>query len=365
VTERPLDRLVRRLLDEGTGAGVFPGASACVSVGAEAVALVHAGHATIDPALEPLTGQTLFDVASLTKVMATTPLFMKLVDEGRLALDAPLGDLLPDAGMLLVRVTPRQLLAHASGLAAWRPFYQAYRGDPAAFRVELRRLLRESVPVHEPGSREEYSDLGFMVLLDLAEQITGEPFDEAVRRHVLEPVGLRETFFIPLPVSTTGAAGRSFAATERCPWRGRVVRGEVHDENAWAMGGVAAHSGLFSTASDVAKLARWTADCVHGRRPDEVSPRVARRFCARAGIIEGSDRCLGWDGVTRGESSSGSRFVDDSIGHTGFTGTSVWIDLEHEIVVVLLTNRIHPTRDNIRIREYRPRFHDAVMEALT
>ena len=363
MTERMLDRLVRGLLDEGVASGVFPGASACVLAGEEVAALVHAGRAATEPEPAPLTPDTLFDVASLTKVVATTPLLMKLVGGG-LALDAPLGDLLPDAGTL-ARLTPRLLLAHASGLAAWEPFYAGYHGDHDAFRRGLLRDLRSVQLAHPPGTRDLYSDLGFIVLFDLAERTTGEQFDALVRDRVLVPLGLRDTMFVPLAKGRAAATGRAFAATERCPWRGRVLRGEVHDENAWAMGGVAAHSGLFSTARDVARLGRWTVECFHGRRPDEVAPDVARTFLTRAGIVAGSDRCLGWDGVTRGASSSGSRFSAESVGHTGFTGTSVWIDLAREIVVVLLSNRVHPTRDNPRIQAFRPRFHDAVMEALT
>jgi CubicO group peptidase (beta-lactamase class C family) len=362
VTDRPLDPVVRDLLARGIAEGVFPGASACVLVGGEEVARAHAGHAAVDPAPMVLTADTRFDVASLTKVMATTPLVMTMAAQGALDLDAPVGDLLADAGTL-ARLTPRLLLAHASGLPAWKPFYAGFHGDHDGFRRRLLRDLRALRSDAPPGTKEAYSDIGFCVLFEIVERRLGVDFGEAIRSRVLGPLGLRETTYVPLVRGKRAEARESFAATERCPWRERVVVGEVHDENAWAMGGVAAHSGLFSTAADVARLGRWTVDAWHGRVAG-VPEAVARTFCARAAIVSGSDRALGWDGVTRGASSSGRHFGPESVGHTGFTGTSLWIDLAREVVVVLLTNRIHPTRDNLRIQTFRPRFHDAVMEAL-
>ena len=360
---RELDALVRAVLEEGIGEGVFPCASACVIHRGRCVARIDVGRAAVEPEPEDLAPGMLFDVASLTKVIAATPVFMRLVADDLLDLDAPLADLLPDAGTLS-KMTARQLLAHCSGLADWRPLFRSFGGDHEAFRAEVFRKLRTMTPDPPPGTREIYSDLGFMVLLELAEQVCGRSFRDLVDEWVLKPLGLADTFFVPLAGVNPAPTGRAFVPTDRCPWRGRILRGEVQDENAWAMGGVAAHAGLFSTADDVARFGQVMLDWFHGREGSAgapSAPRVVRAFFSRAGIVEGSDRCLGWDAPTAGASSSGRHFPPASIGHTGFTGTSLWIDLEREVAAALLSNRVHPVRENPGIRAFRPRFHDAFM----
>jgi CubicO group peptidase (beta-lactamase class C family) len=197
------------------------------------------------------------------------------------------------------------------------------------------------------------------LLGEVLERAAGRDLEELTRSEILEPLGMTETMFHP-PASLLGR----IAPTEKDPWRGRVVQGEVHDENAYAMGGVAPHAGLFSTGSDLAKFAQMMLNGgVYG------SHRILRRstierFTRRAGLAPDSSRALGWDRPSR-ESSAGRYFSDSSFGHLGFTGTSMWIDPVREIFVILLTNRVHPSRQNQQIRAARPAFHDAVMEAVT
>jgi CubicO group peptidase (beta-lactamase class C family) len=381
---------VSAALEAARAEGVAPALSAAVLRGG---ALVHAScHGEIPaPAPRPLREDDLFDVASLTKVMATATLAAQLVESGALALDAPVAEWLPafaQAGK--ERVTARQLLAHASGLPAWRPYFERAAGDPAAgaaflppatrpppaaLEAAFRRgeaLVREAVlaePLEaSPGTRAVYSDPGFLALGFLLEEVLGQPLPRAAERRVLAPLRLRSTFFLDgrdAGEAARRAAGRAFAPTERCTHRHEVNQGTVNDDNAWAMGGAAAHAGLFSTAREVAALGQAWLDALLGRR-SIVSPAAAFEF-ARRDPTPGSTRALGWDTPSAVGSSLGTRLGRGgrgAIGHLGFTGTSLWIDLDEEVVVALLTNRVHPSRENERIRAFRPRFHDAVAGAL-
>jgi CubicO group peptidase (beta-lactamase class C family) len=297
------------------------------------------GHLTYDADAPPVTAATIYDLASLTKVIATTTMAMILVDEGRLDLDRPVRE----------GVTVRHLLTHSSGLPALAPFFKEIRGRDAY--VERIRAMALEYP---PGSRSVYSDPGIILLGAVLEEVAGQPLDAFVRERVLEPLGMKDTMYRPPP----GLLPR-IAPTEVDPWRGRLVRGEVHDENAFAMGGIAPHAGLFGTAGDLSRFARMMLD---GGRP-LVSRETIELFTRKAGI-PGSDRALGWDTKSAEGSSAGTLFSPRSFGHTGFTGTSMWIDPERQLYVILLTNRVHPTRENNLIREARPAVADAVVSAL-
>jgi serine-type D-Ala-D-Ala carboxypeptidase len=386
----PVLREVSAALAAAKEEGVAPALSAAVLRGG---ALAHAScHGEIPaPTPRPLRGDDLFDVASLTKVMATATLAAQLADSGVLALDAPIVERMPAfARAGKERVTARQLLAHASGLPGWRPYFEraaadpvagaaflppATRPRPAALEGAFRRgeaLVREAVlaePLEAaPGTRAVYSDPGFLALGFLLEALLGEPLSRAAERRVLSPLGLGSTFFLDARdagEAARRAAGRAFAPTERCAHRHEVNQGAVNDDNAWAMGGAAAHAGLFSTAPEVAALGQAWLDALRGRR--SVVPGAAAAEFARRDGTPGSTRALGWDTPSSVGSSLGTRLgrgERGAIGHLGFTGTSLWIDLDEEVVVALLTNRVHPSRDNERIRAFRPRFHDAVAAAL-
>lgn len=384
---------VSRVLEEGRREGVAPALSAAVLRGGS---LVHASvHGEIPEAegaaVRPLRPDDLFDVASLTKVMATATLAAQAVEAGALRLDEPAAVRLAWLGCAgKEQVTARHLLAHSSGLPGWRPFFERAMADAAAGAAFLppaerpgagalraafargREIVRSAVeeePLQAPpGTRAVYSDPGFLALGFLLEEVLGEPLAAAAERRVLAPLGLRSTFFLDglrPGEAERRAAGRAFVPTERCPHRHEVNRGAVNDDNAWAMGGAAPHAGLFSSAAEVAAVGQAWLDAILGRR-SVVPARAAAEF-ARRDAAPGSTRALGWDTPSETGSSFGTRLGRGrrgAVGHLGFTGTSLWIDLDRELVVALLTNRVHPTRENERIRPFRPRFHDAVAEAI-
>ena len=345
---------VDRLLESFRERGAFPGG--VLAVGHRgAVAHLHAfGRLTYDADAPPVSAGTLYDLASLTKVVATTTMAMILVDEGTLHLDQPVQELLPGfQGPGKERVTVCHLLTHSAGLDATAPLYKEIRGKAAY--LERIQAMDLSYP---PGSRSLYSDLGIILLGEILERTAGRPLDVFARERIFEPLGMRHTLFRP-----PAALWPRIAPTENDPWRRRVVQGEVHDENAFAMGGVAPHAGLFSTAGDLARFAQMMLNggVLDGHRI--VSRETVELFTRRAGI-PGSDRALGWDIKSAEGSSAGTLFSPRSFGHTGFTGTSLWIDPDRQLYVVLLTNRVHPTRENNLIREVRPAVADAVVRTL-
>lgn len=384
---------VAATLEAGLREGIAPALSAVVLRGG------HAVHASVHgevpgPAPRPLRDDDLFDVASLTKVMATATLAAGLVAEGALDLEAPVAGRLAgfeQAGK--EAVTARHLLAHASGLPAWRPYFEAARADPAAaaaflpaarrppaaaLRASLlraRALVRDAVlrePLEAaPGARALYCDPGFMALGFLIEAIAGEPLSALAARRVFAPLGLGSTFFLDGADPATAAArsaGRTFAPTGASAARGgEISQGAVNDDNAWALGGVGGHAGVFSTARDVASFGQAWLDALD-HRPSPIPAGAARTF-ARRDATPGSERALGWDTPSRGGSSIGSRLgrgPRGALGHLGYTGTSLWIDLDAGLVCALLTNHVHPggASERPRIRAFRQGFHDAVAEAL-
>ncbi|MEM9595743.1 MAG: glycoside hydrolase family 3 N-terminal domain-containing protein [Acidobacteriota bacterium] len=346
---------VDRLLEGFVAEGAFPGAVLAVGHRGRLVHHRAYGRLSYDDGAPAVEVETRYDLASLTKVIATTTMAMILVDEGRLDLDLPVRAVLPRfEGPGKEAVTVRHLLTHASGVDWWAPLYEELEGKDAYLeRIQAMDL------VAEPGTVTRYSDLGVMLLGEVLERVAGEPLDAFVERRVFGPLGMGATGFLP-----NRALWSAIAPTERDPWRGRVLQGEVHDENAHALGGVAPHAGLFGTAGDLSRFAQmllWGGAYDHHRL---VSRPTVEAFTSRAGVVEGSDRALGWDTRSATGSSAGGLFSPDSFGHTGFTGTSMWIDPKRELFVVLLTNRVHPTRENRRIRQVRPAVHDAVVRAL-
>jgi CubicO group peptidase (beta-lactamase class C family) len=257
-------------------------------------------------------------------------------------------------------------------LIDWKPFYEKLRDQPLKDR---KRLLREWIIeepfAYEPGKGSIYSDLGFMLLEWVIEEQTGETLPEFVQMNFYGPLGLRRTLFGGVERVKQGegrllqgVAKEEFAATEECPWRKKVLQGEVHDDNAWTLGGYSGHAGLFSNAEEIFVMANMFRDHYFGNRSDFYKPKTVREFFKRQDIVKGSDWALGWDTRAFEGSSAGKYFSRDSVGHTGFTGTSIWMDLEKDVIAILLSNRVHPKRDNDRIKQFRPVFHDAVMEEL-
>lgn len=279
--------------------------------------------------------QTLFDIASLTKPLATAALAAMALDDGSLTLDArPRPDL-----------TVAQLLSHASGLPAWKLL--------GATRDEVLRTVAAEPLESAPGTVARYSDLGFILLGAAVEAALGEPLDAAFARRIAAPLGVGTTF---LPRDAAACA----------PTEGQL-RGVVHDENARAMGGVAGHAGLFSTARDVSALAHAWVAAWHGVRSATVPKLWARATVQKLwtpSAVPGSTWCYGWDRPAARGSSAGERWPRDGVGHLGFTGCSLWIDPPRARWVVLLTNRVHPTRANEAIKQFRPAIHDAIALAL-
>lgn len=308
----------------------------------------------------PVTDSTIYDLASLTKVVGLTTAAMLLVADGRLDLDRPVQDYVPAfQGPGKAGVTVRHLLTHTSGLPAWVPLHLSTPDRAAA----VARVATEPL-ASDPGTRYVYSDLGAIVMAQVIEAVAGEPLDRLLARRVFAPLRMRHTRFLP-PVQWRPL----IAPTEDDPWRGRVLRGEVHDENAAWLGGVSGHAGLFSNAPDLAQFAFWLLDAWHGRldrdAPVHLPAPVVRHFTARQPGPEGSTRALGWDTPSgTPESSGGTKLASTSFGHTGFTGTSIWIDPERELVIILLTNRVHPTRENRKILHVRPVVADWVVGAI-
>jgi serine-type D-Ala-D-Ala carboxypeptidase len=307
--------------------------------------------------------ETIFDLASLTKPLATTLAMMRLLDEGKCDLDQRLEELLPVSLSPDKRdLTPRLLLCHSAGLLEWAPLYLDLQSrEPNSRKRILRETLLEMPLSYLPGEGSAYSDLGFMLLEWIIEEVSGSPFSSFLAQTFYGPLGLGRTFL-------SGGAPlfpeEEFAPTEACPWRKMTLIGTVHDENASILGGCSGHAGLFGTAEEVYRLAMLLLDHYTGKRFDYLNPRTVKRFFERQNLAPGSTWALGWDTPSEKGSSAGKRFSARSVGHLGFTGTSLWMDLEREVIVVLLTNRIHPSRDNIKIRAFRPRMHDLIMEEL-
>jgi CubicO group peptidase (beta-lactamase class C family) len=330
------------LIEAAIRAHAFPGAVVEVG-GREAVRWTRAfGTLTYAPDSPHVTLGTIYDLASLTKVIATATQAMRAIDAGALALERRLAEYLPDwRGDDRDTVTIADLLEHASGLTAYLPFFRDHHG-----RTEFEHAICALPLEYPPRTQSIYSDLGFMllgfVLADVGFPLT--EFDGSAA----QPRAVEEIRFNP-----PREQRERCAPTELDLWRGRLLQGEVHDENCWALGGIAGHAGLFGTAASMGAFAREIL-----RRVQEEDPTLAR--FVRKSDVPGSSRALAWDTMLP-TSSCGTRLSPHAIGHTGFTGTSVWIDPGRDLYVVFLTNRVHPTRDNNQIQRVRRAVHDAIV----
>jgi CubicO group peptidase (beta-lactamase class C family) len=359
---------LERYLNESVARSAFPGA--VIAVGRhDTVLFLHAvGHLDYDHG-RPVTTRTVYDLASLTKVVGLTTAMMQLVEEGKVGLDTPAVRYVPASHDSTITV--RQLLTHSSGLPAWRPFWERVHSREEMFALVNAEPLEQS-----PGTRMAYSDLGAMVMTQIVEQVMGERLDRYLQIHLFRPLGMRDTRYLP------PASWRSrIAPTEMdTVYRHRLIVGEVHDENAASMGGISGHAGLFSTAPDLARFAQLMLRTLRGERSSRRTRMRTRRGVAEVhmpgGFVDSatvamftqvqnrslSSRALGWDTPSAG-SSAGTKLSPRAFGHTGFTGTSIWIDPAQDLFVILLTNRVHPSRANELIREVRPRVADLAVEA--
>ena len=354
---------LKKILDEGHNQGVYTAAVALVGLKGAVLWQGAARQVSREPGSPPASLDTLFDLASLTKPLATSLALMLLTDQGFLNLATPLGEALPVPWLPADKraLTLKSLLAHRAGLPAWRPFYQDLLAAPPAVRPTLSARLAAAAPLdYEPETATLYSDLGFMLLKAVVEEVSGRDLDTFCRQGLYRPLGLQTLGFNPK--KHPGWESYTCAATEPGLIPGRALTGEVHDENAWASRGVAGHAGLFGTASEVFALAAWLYRAYQGHHDGlGISPKIVRQFLKP---VAPDARTPGFDVPTPGQSSAGRWFSQKSVGHTGFTGASFWIDLEQGQMVVLLTNRVHLGRHNDKIRAFRPRFHEAASRAL-
>ena len=356
---------------------VFPGAVLLVGRGGDVLYHKAFGCRSLVPEMTPVSEDTVFDVASLTKVIVTTTLAMQLVDRGLLNIDRRLSHIFQTFGTHgKERMTVRHLLTHTSGYPATIPFYkQIARADSAeragvmnsrgAVEEVYNEIFRAKIE-HLPGKATKYSDVGFILLGDAIETISSSTLDKLAPKNIFRPLRLQSIGYIDLSLVRRRGyepVTEMIAPTAKCPWRGKILCGEVHDDNAWAMGGVAAHAGVFSNAYDVHAFAAELIACWHGRG-ELVGQETVRRFWTRDGTDPASTWALGWDTPSPERSSSGRWFQEGSVGHLGYTGCSLWIDPKRELDVVLLTNRIHSSTDNRAIQAFRPLIHDLIMETL-
>jgi serine-type D-Ala-D-Ala carboxypeptidase len=341
------------VLEEAIAARAFPAASVALTHQGKLVALRAFGNFTYDEASPEPTTATLFDIASVTKVLATTTTAMILYERGLLDLDVPLISIVGEFSSEDPRrdeVTLRMLLAHSSGLPAYEKLFLRARTREQLLEAAFTTLL-----VNDPGTHAEYSDIGFILLGVALERVANESLDRFCQREIFGPLGLTHTTFNPAPKLRALIPPTADDQT----FRHRIIQGEVQDENASVMGGVAGHAGLFVTARDLAAFAHAL---LQGGSPI-LRPETISLFTERESAPEGTSRALGWD-TPSSPSQSGKHFSSYSYGHLGFTGTSLWIDPNHQLSVTLLTNRTWPDCKNQTIKQVRPRFHDAVIDAL-
>ncbi|HEX3093119.1 MAG TPA: serine hydrolase domain-containing protein [Candidatus Angelobacter sp.] len=343
------------VLRSGIDQRAFPGAAIAIAQHGKLIAHKGLGHFTYDAPSPAITAETIYDLASVSKVIATTAACMVLYDRGLFKLDQPIVELLPEFAAQQdaarrCQITLRRLLAHSSGLPAYVKLFQTAHNKDELLKHALQIPLTA-----DPDSRAEYSDIGFILLGQALEKLSGEPLDQFCQREIFAKLNLAHTCFNPpaelKPKVPPTEDDRTF--------RHRLIQGEVNDENAFVMGGVAGHAGCFSTALDVSVFAQ----CMLQGGSPLVKKETLEIFTRRQDSPAGTSRALGWDTPSQ-PSQSGRYFSSRSYGHLGYTGTSLWIDPDRQLSVTLLTNRTWPDRGSQSIKQIRPAFHDAVIEAL-
>lgn len=353
--KKSVEARLATLLEHGIEGEVFPAYQASVSVKGQVVFEAEGGHIQHEDLSFAVDATSVFDLASMTKALATVSCCMAFVADGRLPLDQPLSSIIGRPITGGAGVTPRRLLTHVAGLPAWRPFHievPPFTAGPAARRASILRAARDTRPLAAPGKQVVYSDVGFLQLTALVEHLGGHRIDRVFDERVPAP-GLA---YRPLEESEGDRRVTSFVPTEVDAERG-LLAGRVNDENAFAMGGVSGHAGLFGNASAVRRFAQTLVDAYHGRS-SWIPERVVREFWTK-GSGPGT-YALGWDTPSKTGSSAGTHPPPDAVGHLGFTGTSIWISPAREAVAVLLTNRVWPDRSRDAIKAFRPKFHDLV-----
>ena len=349
-----------KIIDKAINEKLFPGAQILIIKNGKIMADKHIGNFTFSSGSKKVDKNTLYDVASITKVLATTPVIMQLVKKKFLDLDHELKQFYPE---IKIRdksgITIRHLLTHSSGLPAYIDYYKNKninsKSDIIKDIIENQELL------FIPGSKFKYSDLGMILLMDIAEIVLGRNFGELVNSWVFKPLEMNNSFFNPSKKLWTDIAPTEIDNT----YRKDTIQGVVHDENAYIMDGISGHAGIFSNAYDIAKYAQTMINygLYKGRRVYDKN--YIKKFTKKQNIPLGSDFAIGWDTPSNnGNSSAGDYFSEGSYGHLGFTGTSLWIDPKQKVIVILLTNRTYPNRDKIGMHSLRRVFHNEIMKTL-
>jgi CubicO group peptidase (beta-lactamase class C family) len=365
---------ISSFLAERIAAGDFPSAVYLVAEGGRAVFAEALGYAVVEPSRIAATLDTIYDLASLTKPLITGLLCARRIETGEVTLDSAVSNYLPEFDRTDKQsITVRHLLTHSSGLPAWRPLYILAKGDRERTLAEIANLELE----YKPGTRVVYSDIGFITLGFLLERLTGKPIAELAQEELFQPLELERTFFNPENSIQTGIAACEMGNTyergtcrdsvpqtdfeEYNSWRERLVWGEVHDGNAYFLGGVAGHAGLFSTAPETLMLANQFL----AERSKLLNAKTCELFSQN--LTEGLEeaRSIGWQLAATKDSAAGPDLPPDSFGHSGFTGTSCWLDSHHQRVFILLTNRTHARQlPFVNINSVRRQFHSLAVAAL-
>jgi len=361
---------MREILKEGVDSGLTPGGILVYGVDNANIDTIPFGQTETvrpDQAIS-VTDNTVYDVASITKLAATTATMIKLVEQGAISVDTRVASLVPEItvpGADKIRVD--HLLAHSSGFPAHFNFYERIlageRLGASDVREALLRMVGSSELVYEPGTATIYSDLGFITLGVIIERVTGERLDVAAQRLVFGPLAMTATGFVDLLATPAAPRPTPVAPTELCPYRGLVV-GEVHDDNTHSAGGICGHAGVFSTAPDLERLAQAMISAFNGDAGSHFDPRTLRMF-ATTTVAPDKVRVLGFDrpDPKPGVSQAGDLWPRDGFGHTGFTGTAMWLDPARGRYAILLTNRVHPSRDQLGIKPFRRRVFDTIISA--
>ncbi|MEO7458107.1 MAG: serine hydrolase domain-containing protein [Gemmatimonadaceae bacterium] len=339
---------LRAILTRAIADSAFPGGVVVIGTHSGPAVTVSAGHLDWAPS-RLVTPTTMWDLASLTKVVGMTSAMMQLVERGKVDLDAPVQRYLPEwTGTNKEKVTVRHLITHQSGLPPFKTYYKNNVSRDSTLRLFFNTPLDTL-----PGVRMIYSDIGAILLGKIVERVSGKTIDAYLEQHVWVPLHMRDTWYKPPEWLRL-----RIAPTEMDPWRGRLIVGEVHDENAFALGGVSGHAGLFSTARDLSRLAE-----AYLNGGGKLAKAATIKQFTTVNDSTFSSRALGWD-TPSNNSSAGHYIKRPAFGHTGFTGTSIWIAPQHDMYVILLTNRVNPTREHSRIGPVRVAVADAAMRAL-
>ncbi len=360
------------LLNKGVLDHTYPGAVGYVTRGGDRIFAQAVGSRSAESSAVTL--DTVYDVAGITSVLVTTTILLKLIEEGKLSLSDKVSRFLQGFGVLgKSKVTLSHLLNHSSGLPPWAPFFEEIIKENAGPRLGIMtsRSARDYVyaeiqklPLkYEPGTRTIYSDLGLMLLGNIIELLTGMSLDRAAQKYVFTPLQMKSTGYIDLSMIRRRGihpVTDQIASTEECSWRKRVLCGEVHDDNAWAMGGIAGHAGVFSNAPDLSRFAVELLRVLKNAS-NFIEPRLLKE--AWSPLDPNSPYRCGWEAPSKENGFSTSGLTESSVGVNGFTGCSLWIDPAKDLSIILLTNRVHPSRNNKKINQFRLDFTKEILNA--